>query len=66
MMLMAWYVLFMVIGDLVAYGIGLLVEYEWGSEASLIVFLALYFISLWVAFLLSVRATKPKEVPKPI
>jgi hypothetical protein len=46
--------------DFAAYFIGLLVEYEWGSYVSLIVFLALYFLSLWVAWLLSLWMTKPR------
>ena len=60
MLLIVYYLIFMIAGDFVAYFIGLLVEYEWGSHASLIVFLALYFLSLWVAWLLSVRMTKPR------
>jgi hypothetical protein len=31
---------------------------------SLIVFLALYFLSLWVAWLLSVWMTKPRRAPQ--
>jgi hypothetical protein len=50
----------MISGDVVAYLIGRFVEYEWGSSASLVVFLTLYFVSLWTAWLLSVWATKPK------
>jgi hypothetical protein len=61
MSLIIWYVGFMIAGDLVAYLIGLLVEREWGSHASLVVFLVLYFSSLWVAWLLSVRVTEPKR-----
>jgi hypothetical protein len=49
------------LGDGLAYLIGRLVEYEWGSHASLVVFLALYFLSLWVAWLLSVWMTEPKK-----
>lgn len=49
MILIAWYVLFMVIRDVVAYLLGLLVERKWGSEVSLVVFLVLYFLSLWIA-----------------
>jgi hypothetical protein len=61
MSLIIWYVGFMIAGDVVAYLIGLLVERAWGSHVSLIVFLALYFSSLWVAWLLSVRMTEPKR-----
>ena len=41
--LILYYVAFMIGGDLAAYFLGLLVEYEWGKRVSLIVFLALYF-----------------------
>ena len=60
MSLIIYYLAFMVIGDLAAYFIGLSVEYEWGTHVSLIVFLALYFLFLWIAWLLAVRVTKPK------
>ena len=60
MRLIVYYVIFMIAGDFAAYFIGLLVEYEWGSYVSLIVFLALYFLSLWVAWLLSLWMTKPR------
>jgi hypothetical protein len=50
----------MIGGDLVAYLLGLLVEYEWGKHVSLIVFLALYFFFLWVAWMLAVWVTTPK------
>ena len=39
--LILYYVAFMIGGDLAAYFLGLLVEYEWGKQASLLVFLAL-------------------------
>ena len=61
MRLIAYYLVFMIAGDLAAYFIGLSVEYEWGPHASLIVFLALYFLFLWVAWVLAVRMTKPAE-----
>jgi hypothetical protein len=62
MTLIFWYLGFMIAGDLVAYFIGRLVEYAWGSHVSLVVFLALYFLSLWVAWLLSVWVTEQKKV----
>ena len=61
MMLIAWYVLFMVAGDVAAYFIGGLVEYEFGSQVSLLVFLALYFTALWLAWVLAVRVTAPRH-----
>ena len=60
MVLIVYYVAFMILGDFVAYFLGLIVEREFGSQVSLIVFLALYFLSLWVAWLLAVRMTEPK------
>jgi hypothetical protein len=42
------------------YLIGLIVEREFGSQASLIVFLALYFLFLWLSWLFAVWMTEPK------
>ena len=60
MTLLAYYLVFMIAGDVLAYFLGLFVEYEWGPHVSLIVFLALYFVFLWVAWQLAVRLTKPR------
>jgi len=59
--LIIYYVGFVLIGDVADYLIGLIVEREFGSHASLIVFLALYALILWVAWLLAVRMTAPKQ-----
>ncbi len=61
MMLIAWYVLFMIVGDFIAYFLGEFVEYEFGSQISLLVFLALYFGALWFAWILAVRVTEPRH-----
>ena len=61
MRLIFYYIACMITGDFAAYFIGLFVEYEWGSHASLIVFLALYFGSLWVAWIFAVWMTEPKK-----
>ena len=45
-----------------AYLVGLFVEYEWGGYTSLVVFLAMYFITLWVAWRIAVWMTTPKVV----
>jgi hypothetical protein len=50
----------MIGGDLAAYLLGLLVEYQWGKQVSLLVFLALYFVFLWVSWLLAVWVTTPR------
>jgi hypothetical protein len=42
--LIVYYVVFMIVGDFAAYFLGLFTEYEWGSQVSLIVFLALHFL----------------------
>jgi len=36
-------------------------EWEFGQLVSLIVFLTLYFLFLWIAWLLAVRATAPNQ-----
>ena len=59
MQLMFYYVGFMAAGDVADYLIGLVVERLW-PQASLVVFLALYFVFLWLAWLLAVRVTRPK------
>jgi hypothetical protein len=62
MLLIVYYVIFMIVGDFAAYFLGLIVEREFGGQVSLIVFLALYFVFLWVSWLLAVRVTQPKGV----
>jgi len=59
--LIAYYLVFMIAGDFAAYFIGLVVEREFGGQVSLIVFLALYFAFLWVAWLLAVWFSQPKR-----
>ena len=61
MRLIVYYVVFMIAGDLSAYFIGLITEEAFGSQASLIVFLTLYFLFLWVAWVLAVWMTEPKH-----
>jgi hypothetical protein len=59
-LLIAYYVAFMIAGDLAAYVIGLVTEVEFGGQVSLVVFLALYFVFLWIAWVVAVWLTKPK------
>jgi hypothetical protein len=61
-LLIIWYLVLLAIGDMLTYFVGLLVEREWGSDASMIAFLALYFVTLWVAWVLAVWLTEPKKV----
>jgi hypothetical protein len=39
-----------------------MVERQFGSQVSLIVFLTLYFLFLWISWLLAVWMTEPKRV----
>ena len=59
MQLIAYYLVFMVAGDVADYLIGLVVERVW-PQASLVSFLVLYFVFLWIAWLLAVWITEPK------
>jgi hypothetical protein len=59
--LIVYYLIFVILGDVADYGIGLATEKMFGSEVSLIVFLILYFVSLWVAWILAVWLTQPKD-----
>ena len=63
MQLIIYYLIFMVACDLAAYLIGLITEREFGSYASLIVFLTLYFLGFWISWVLAVRVTEPKAPP---
>jgi hypothetical protein len=58
--LLTIYVVLMIVGDVADYLIGLLVERVW-PEASLPVFLGLYFLFLWLAWLAAVKLTEPKK-----
>ena len=60
MSLIIYYIAFIIVGDIVAYLLGFFTERAWGSYPSLVVFLALYFLSLWVAWVLAVRVTQSK------
>jgi hypothetical protein len=62
--LIIYYVVFMILGDIADYLIGLVVERMW-PQASLPIFLLLYFFFLWVAWILAVKLTEPKAEAKP-
>ncbi|HVY59410.1 MAG TPA: hypothetical protein VHA77_16285 [Xanthobacteraceae bacterium] len=62
MILMAVYVGFLIIGEVIAYAIGTIVDQEWPS-ASLLVFLVLFFAMFWFAWILAVRTTARWEEP---
>jgi len=54
------YLVLMITGDILDYLIGLVVERVW-PQASLPVFLGLYFLFLWVAWILAVKITEPQK-----
>jgi hypothetical protein len=56
MKLIAVYVVFVLVGEAVAYGVGRTVEH-WSAAASLPAFLASFFFVFWVAWRLAVRVT---------
>ena len=60
MWLIIVYLIFMIVGDIADYFIGSAVDRVWPS-ASLPVFLALYFVFLWVSWIIAVRVTEPKK-----
>ncbi len=60
MLLIIYFILITVVANVATYFIGLAVEHMWGSAASLIVFLSLYFLSIYVAWKLAVWLTEPK------
>ena len=66
MWLLIVYVGLVLVGDVLDYLIGLVVEQMWGAQASLVVFLALYFIFLWVPWVVAVKITEPGAEPKTV
>jgi hypothetical protein len=60
MRLIVYYLIFIIVGDFADYFIGLGVEYLWpgATQLSLVVFLSLYFLVLWLGWVLAVRLTK--------
>jgi hypothetical protein len=60
MWLIIVYLLFMIVGDVADYFIGVVVEQYWPA-ASLPVFLGLYFLFLWLAWVIAVWVTEPKK-----
>jgi hypothetical protein len=64
--LLFFYLGLMILGDLSAYFLGLFVERTWGTVASLWVFLILYFLFLWLAWVIAVWLTEPKVEQAPV
>ena len=64
MVLLIVYICLMIVGDFIAYLIGLAIE-KVMPGASLPVFLAMYFLFLGVAWVIAVRITEPRAQPAP-
>ena len=62
MLLIIYYIAIMLILNVATVLIGFTVENLFGSAVSLMVFLSLYFLTLWGAWVISVWLTKPKFV----
>jgi hypothetical protein len=58
------YLILMIVGDVLGWLIGLVIEHYWPA-ASLPTFLFLYFFFLWVAWVIAVRVTAPRTAPQP-
>lgn len=58
MWLLLIYVVLMIAGDLVDYGVGAMVAHYTSDAASLPVFLACYFFTLWLAWIVALRISE--------
>jgi hypothetical protein len=65
MLLIIYYIAIMLILNVATVLIGFAVEGMFGSAVSLMVFLSLYFLTLWGAWVISVWLTQPKGVTAP-
>ena len=72
MVLLLVYLVLIVAGNAIAYGIGLVIERPQligiavdrpMTTISLTVFLLAYFVNLWVAWQIAVKITEPRSVP---
>jgi hypothetical protein len=61
MKLIIAYVVFVLIGDAIAYAIGRTMEYFTTQSLSLTVFLGCFFLVFWAAWVLAVWATEPRS-----
>ena len=59
MVLLVTYIALALAGNVVIYFIGLMIE-QFVPAASLLAYLTLFFLVLWVSWILSVRLTQPR------
>jgi hypothetical protein len=60
MKLIAYYIVLLLVGDVIAVLLGLWIETIWPAM-SMPIFLVLYFLVLWVAWIIAVRMTEPAQ-----
>jgi hypothetical protein len=63
MSLLIVYVGLVIMGNLIAYFVGLVIERN-APAASLPAFLAMYFLFLWLSWVVAVRVTQPRVRPQ--
>jgi hypothetical protein len=63
MSLLIVYVALVIMGNLIAYFVGLVIERN-APAASLPAFLAMYFLFLWLSWVVAVRITQPRVRPQ--
>jgi CBS-domain-containing membrane protein len=63
MSLLIVYVALVIMGNLIAYFVGLMID-RTVPTASLPAFLAMYFAFLWVSWVIAVRITQPRVRPQ--
>jgi hypothetical protein len=61
--LLVVYVGLVIMGNLIAYFVGLVIERN-APAASLPAFLAMYFLFLWLSWVVAVRITQPRVRPQ--
>jgi len=62
MWVLAIYVVLMVVGDVIDYFIGAAAAHFWGDAISLPIFLAAYFVTLAVAWVIAVRIAESMKL----
>jgi hypothetical protein len=62
MWVLAIYVVLMIIGDVLDVGIGALASNMWGDAVSLPIFLAAYFVTLVLAWVIAVKIAESRQL----
>jgi len=62
MWVLAIYVVLMIIGDVLDFFVGAAVSRYWSDAVSLPVFLACYFATLWLAWIVAVKIAESRKL----